>query len=32
MDHAIESGTHVAETILERMGVEKCEGNIIIGA
>jgi protoporphyrinogen oxidase len=32
MDHAIESGTHVAETILERMGVEKCEGNLIIGA
>ncbi len=32
MDHAIESGTHVAETILERAGTEKCERNIIIGA
>ena len=32
MDHAIESGTHVAQTILERMAVERCEGNTIIGA
>ncbi len=32
MDHAIESGTHVAETILERLGVEKSEQDIIIGA
>jgi protoporphyrinogen oxidase len=29
MDHAIESGTHVAETILQRMGIEKSEGNTI---
>jgi protoporphyrinogen oxidase len=32
MDHVIESGIHVAETILGRMGIEKREGNIIIGA
>ena len=32
MDHTIESGIHVAEMILERMGAEKCEGNIIIRA
>jgi protoporphyrinogen oxidase len=27
MDHVIESGTQVAETILKRMGVERSEGN-----
>jgi protoporphyrinogen oxidase len=32
MDHVIESGTHVAETILERMRVERREGNRVVGA
>jgi protoporphyrinogen oxidase len=32
MDHTIESGIHVAETILKRVGTEKCEENRIVGA